>query len=569
MRVKRQLSQFAASHALLLLALLVVGRPTTLVSQGFTPGAAYRHVQAERDLADSLWRSGDRAGVARLEALLWWLQRPEIRALSNQYPYLANRSLNLRLDLARASLALGDSGVARDWLRAALHDDYLPSPQFVEGDTLLAALLDPALRRQFHAYEARHARRTNAAFATTTLSAEDRVAGLSLVWAEVRWGFPDRERGALPQWDSLYLATLPVIRGAEDPWEFWQRLRWFAARVEDGHTNVYPPPELLARHWARPPIGTERVEGMVVIRGASRAARGFGVEPGAILETIDGEPVETYAARVIAPLQSASTPQDREVRTFSYDLLRGPRDRPVRLGLRMPDGRSREVTVPRDISGDGPAPPVRDSVLPGNIGYLEVRDFAADSIPALTRASLRRLSGTRALVVDLRRNGGGSTSHGFPILQAIARERFALSSAWVLSTSSFHRTQGFDAVPIHLPVDSLSPSRTLRYDQPVVLLVGPMTFSAAEDFAVIWRGIGRGPILGSATGGSTGQPLVFPLPGGGRARVRTKHDVGPGGIEFDGHGVVPDMVVTATIAGLRAGRDEILEAALRHLAGAR
>jgi C-terminal processing protease CtpA/Prc len=172
------------------------------------------------------------------------------------------------------------------------------------------------------------------------------------------------------------------------------------------------------------------------------------------------------------------------------------------------------------------------------------------------------------LIVDVRRNGGGNTSYGFPILRALAQRHFALSSSWVLASSGFWRTRGFGGVEMRLPVDSVPPDTAAHYPGAVALLVGPLTYSAAEDFAAAWRGIGRGPIIGEPTGGSTGQPVFFPLPGGGMARVRTKHDVGPGGLEFDGLGIQPDVVVRRTVAELQAGRDEVLEAAVRVIRGA-
>ncbi len=77
----------------------------------------------------------------------------------------------------------------------------------------------------------------------------------------------------------------------------------------------------------------------------------------------------------------------------------------------------------------------------------------------------------------------------------------------------------------------------------------------------------RGTIVGEATGGSTGQPLVFPLPGAQVARVCTKHDAFADGTEFVGTGIEPDVAVSPTVADLRAGRDTVLEAALRELRG--
>ena len=99
------------------------------------------------------------------------------------------------------------------------------------------------------------------------------------------------------------------------------------------------------------------------------------------------------------------------------------------------------------------------------------------------------------------------------------------------------------------------------------LLVGPATFSAAEDFVVAFAQMGRGIVVGKPTAGNTGQPLSFPLPGGGSARVRTKHDRFADGTEFIGVGIRPSVVVHPTLAGIRAGRDEALDAAVRALAG--
>jgi C-terminal processing protease CtpA/Prc len=84
-----------------------------------------------------------------------------------------------------------------------------------------------------------------------------------------------------------------------------------------------------------------------------------------------------------------------------------------------------------------------------------------------------------------------------------------------------------------------------------MLLVGPRTFSAAEDFAVAFDYMKRGKIIGQPTGGSTGQPVSFDLPGGGTARVCGKRDSYPNGKEFVGVGIIPDIVIMPTINDLK------------------
>jgi C-terminal processing protease CtpA/Prc len=86
---------------------------------------------------------------------------------------------------------------------------------------------------------------------------------------------------------------------------------------------------------------------------------------------------------------------------------------------------------------------------------------------------------------------------------------------------------------------------------------------------VAWKNSARGKIVGEASGGSTGQPLFFELPGGGNARVCTKRDTYPDGTEWVGNGIAPDILVRPTVADIRAGRDTVLERALELLKSGR
>ncbi len=92
--------------------------------------------------------------------------------------------------------------------------------------------------------------------------------------------------------------------------------------------------------------------------------------------------------------------------------------------------------------------------------------------------------------------------------------------------------------------------------------MGPVTFSAGEDFAVAMKGTKRGTMIGEATGGSTGQPLNLRLPGGGWGRVCAKRDRGTGGLEFVGKGVQPDITMPLTIRELQLGQDSPLAKAV-------
>jgi C-terminal processing protease CtpA/Prc len=82
---------------------------------------------------------------------------------------------------------------------------------------------------------------------------------------------------------------------------------------------------------------------------------------------------------------------------------------------------------------------------------------------------------------------------------------------------------------------------------PVYILTSRRTFSAAEDF-LIYLNYSKNIIrIGQATGGSSGQPLVFNLPHGISARVCTKADEFPDGTDFINIGIKPHVAVESSI----------------------
>lgn len=97
-------------------------------------------------------------------------------------------------------------------------------------------------------------------------------------------------------------------------------------------------------------------------------------------------------------------------------------------------------------------------------------------------------------------------------------------------------------------------------------MIGNNTASAAEDFLIILSNLkGRAKTIGQTTFGSTGQPLMFQLPGGGTARICAKKDTYPDGKEFVGYGIQPDISVEENIQDIIAGKDRTLDVALKNL----
>jgi C-terminal processing protease CtpA/Prc len=147
------------------------------------------------------------------------------------------------------------------------------------------------------------------------------------------------------------------------------------------------------------------------------------------------------------------------------------------------------------------------------------------------------------------------------LIDKTALGELSRSTRWIASYRAWKKAE----IPLRFPIGSVEPDTAHRFSGPVALLISPRTFSAGEDMAVVFAQAHRGKIIGEPTGGSTGQPLMFKLPGGGIARVCTKHDTFADGREFVGVGIQPDIPAHLTRADIIAGRDSVLETAIHSL----
>lgn len=206
------------------------------------------------------------------------------------------------------------------------------------------------------------------------------------------------------------------------------------------------------------------------------------------------------------------------------------------------------------------------------MAYIALDSFNDDaSVKAFERA-LPAILQARALVIDVRHNGGGSSNYGWDVLGYLSRAPIVIGPQYVRADDQLQRAHG-SAMVAWKPVSrrgETAPAPAQPHPQvfggKVMVLTGPWTGSAAEDFVVAFNSLKRGVTMGEATGGSTGQPLMIQLPGGGGARICIKRDLTADGRDFVGIGLQPDVVASQTVAALRSSRDAVLEQAMLALA---
>lgn len=190
-------------------------------------------------------------------------------------------------------------------------------------------------------------------------------------------------------------------------------------------------------------------------------------------------------------------------------------------------------------------------ILPGNIGYLDLRAFydARYAEDVAFEAMNRLTSDTDALIIDLRHNGGGSPT------------MIQLMTSYLFSDE-----------PVHLntfywrPSDTYTETWTLetipgkrRPDLDVYVITSSYTFSAAEEFSYNLKHLDRAVLIGETTGGGAHPGGRMEAAGGFYVWVPQGRAINPvTGTNWEGSGVVPHIETDATEAHLVAYRKALM-----------
>lgn len=370
-------------------------------------------------------------------------------------------------------------------------------------------------------------------------------------------------RNLIGDWDAVLPEFLERMERAESGRDYALAILEMMNRVEDGHTTVFGHPEL-GKLYGRAglPVRVRWIEGRAVVTHASEEAKQAGLRPGDAILAVDGESMETAMAR-FRPWVTASTEAAKRSRLCVMPLLGAPGST-ARLSVEGIEGTTREVSVARDPEAAAKVPPrVAGEVvqiLPGNFGYVDLVRLTTAQVDGL----FETVKNTRGLIFDMR---GYPRGTAWPIAPRInvkkakvgAQFRRSQISAFSIeeAEAGFYFSQPLPENGRDLPV----------YDKPLAMIIDDRAISQSEHSGLFFEAASDLHFVGEPTAGANGDVTGFTLPGGIQVFF-TGHDVRHAdGRQLQRVGLQPHVPVSPTRAGLAAGRDELLEAAIRDLEG--
>jgi C-terminal processing protease CtpA/Prc len=384
------------------------------------------------------------------------------------------------------------------------------------------------------------------------------ILALYRFWNAVEYWFPYRNLIA-GDWNAVLTDFLPRIALAKDRTAYQHELMALIATLHDGHAYLFDSFEVQPPGGScAVPVNIRFVENQAVVTGYSNPdlGRATGLKAGDILVSVDGGAVPTLV-RDWTPYYSASN-EPALLRNIGGSLTRGDCAKPAVLHVRRETGEL-DLTASRapwDKRGQG----TLWHDLPGETFRLLSKDVAYLKLSSVKAAEaahyVESAAGTKALIIDLR---------NYPS-EFVA---YVLGQHLVDKPTKFVRfTHADPANPGAFywnPPETLAPQKP-HYAGKVVILVDEVSESQPEFTAMAFRSVPGAVVVGSATAGADGNPSQIPLPG---LQMRTQFSgIGifyPDKRPTQQVGIIPDVEVRPTIAGIRAGRDEVLEAALRQI----
>ncbi|MBS1903896.1 MAG: hypothetical protein JSS75_09345 [Bacteroidetes bacterium] len=387
-----------------------------------------------------------------------------------------------------------------------------------------------------------------------------RILALARYWNIIQYYDPNRALIGRP-WDSVLFDYIPRFSQAQDSIQYLYTVLQLRGELHDSHAFVRSPIDKYVFGDGYLPIRLMYLNSQTVIVGSfgSSMARfdsslaSLGLHRGDLLMKIGGVNVAELRERLRHYVGGSNEAAiERDINNY---LLRGKVGDSIRLTI---DNGEKEFEVTAHYQTELRASDVRTnllsnewSILQGNIGYVDMGQLERRNV----RTMMKSLMSLPAIIFDVRNYPRGTM---YDIMAYLSkRVPFAFFTRPVVSHPGY-------LVSTAKQMMVCGDDRGDKYKGKIIILANELTQSHAEFTIMSLQTRLDAITIGSQTAGADGNISEIRLPGNITTFFTGLGVFYSGGLPTQQIGIKINIPVVPTIAGIREGRDEVLERAVRY-----
>ncbi len=385
-------------------------------------------------------------------------------------------------------------------------------------------------------------------------------------------------------WELSYRKSISKFIEAQDALQYMRAVAELYANIDDSHGFIttsgyhYPlglNPIIQGRGNFVPPVLTRVVENKVVVFDIYNEAicSSAGIQKGDVILSINGED----PMKQIEDVRKYQPASNKASQTFFIcaNILFGKEGQVMKLNVKDANGKVKDISLPKlgELKGgmDNYAFKMYSchnkptfKLITKEIGYADLtspmqqRDL--DSMFTL-------LKNTKAIIFDMR---------GYPhcngeFVSKLAGKRNIVISKGITPAPTSPNVKNFTDFESFLDIeDTHTAYQNVNYNNEgwvyrgkTVMLINELAQSAAETYGLMLKAISNTTFIGSHTAGADGALTNFNIPGNITLWFSGSNGSYPDGKPLQRVGIQPDIYVLPTIKGIQAGKDEVLDRAVR------
>ena len=379
-----------------------------------------------------------------------------------------------------------------------------------------------------------------------------RLLSLFRYWNMVEYFFPYIDL-IDEDWDSVLKSLIPKMANAESGLEYKLVTLKLIGKTQDTHANIWMKDEELTKFHGKfgTPLKLKFIENewVVIHIFSSFDNPDSKIKIGDIITHVNGKPIAELAIEKAKYCPASNIPT--QMRDVAKRILR-TNEHNIVLSLKNQDGPLKEEvnTVLNEALNYWKKDIPSHKMLEGNIGYIYPASLKQDEIHEIMNA----FTNTKSLVIDLR-----CYPSDFLVFK-LGKYLLPSITDFAKFTKPILNEPGRYTITDPISNGSENPD---YYKGKIFILINETTQSSAEYTTMALQNAPKATVIGSTTAGADGNVSRIVLPGGIRTMFSGIGVYYPDGRETQRIGILPDIALKPTIEGIRNGKDELLELAIK------